>query len=87
MTVSARNTHLFGQILDFFRKLCIASSRYAEKYNYPETATKEMLRARVQELEEELQQIKEEKDEFISLCENQPVSCETVNNLVDLILV
>lgn len=30
--------------------------------------------------------IKEEKDEFISLCENQPVSYETVNNLVDLIL-
>jgi seryl-tRNA(Sec) selenium transferase len=51
-----------SQLKIFFRKLCIVSGRYAEEDNYMETATKEMLKARVQELEEELQQIREEKD-------------------------
>ena len=54
-----------SNLKNFFRKLCIASSRYTEKYNYPKTAAKEMLRARVQELEEELQQTREEKDEAL----------------------
>lgn len=57
------------QLKNFFRKLCIVSRRHAEKNNYLETATKEMLKSRVQELEEELQQIREEKD--MTLKENR----------------
>ncbi len=54
-----------SNLKNFFRKLCIVSDRYAEENNYPETATKEMLRARVQELEEELQLAREEKDKTL----------------------
>ncbi len=54
-----------SHLKNFFRKLCILSSKYAEKDNYLETATEEMLRARVQELEEELQLAREEKDKTL----------------------
>ncbi len=56
-------------VKNFFRKLCVASSRCVREDKYLETATREMLKARVQELEEELQQIREEKD--MALKENR----------------
>jgi|TARA_B100001964_G_scaffold244968_1_gene329115 chromosome segregation ATPase len=51
-----------SDLKNFLRKICIVSSRHVREDKYLGTATKEMLRARVQELEKELRQIREEKD-------------------------
>lgn len=47
---------------NFFRKLCLVSARYTKKDKYIETVTKEMLKVRVQKLEEEVHKAEEERD-------------------------
>ena len=50
-----------SQLKNFLKKICIVNNRHAKEDTYLETEDKEMLRVRVQELEKELQQTREEK--------------------------
>ncbi|MAH01808.1 MAG: hypothetical protein QF798_03960 [Candidatus Woesearchaeota archaeon] len=54
-----------ANLKNFFRKLCLVSTRYTKKDKYIETATKEMLKVRVQKLEEEVHKAKEERDKAL----------------------
>tara|TARA_Y100000310_G_scaffold332054_1_gene406869 strand:+ start:698 stop:1066 length:369 start_codon:yes stop_codon:yes gene_type:complete len=51
-----------SDLKNFLRKLCIVSNRYTKKDEKLETANKELLMARIHELENELHKTKGEKD-------------------------
>ncbi|HJO02252.1 MAG: hypothetical protein QGI89_00695 [Candidatus Woesearchaeota archaeon] len=60
-----------ANLKNFFRKLCLVSTRYTKKDKSTETATKEMLKIRVLELEEEVHKAKEERDKALEENKNK----------------
>jgi len=71
-----------SEIKSFFTKLALVNKRYSEKDDIPSTGSKDMLKTRIHELEEELEQTKQEKNH--ATIENQKKIDELTVQLLSL---